>query len=571
MRQKKKISTIYLFLLFLIFGFSLSGCIVNIPIEIPQENFVEINPTLTTVIKSPTQQEKVIENPKQSNFEEENNFWIDPSLKKFPEIIALGFSEAIFTDNKDQAHFWLEEKQGIQSEEIIYERYFALTVPFISDLSSFDLNSLKELWTEDDSGSNDYWIWVNAKEVTELNKILGGKSGEKVITSENEPEECRKGNCFRIYDFEDVDPTWKILNIDNQSLLSKDFDPLEYPLVYRIWINKNPMIKEELDLPFKAQNTSNYDPSKLTSILLTGTTALVRNTAYQIEQNGYEFPYQNIEDILKSVDLIHVSNEVPFYSECPPAIPVRPEMRFCSDPGYIEVFSGMGVDVVELTGNHLLDWGPDAFLETLSIYELQGINYYGGGETREEAKEPVIIEQNGNKIAFLGCNITGPENNWATDERPGALKCELDELAEIISELRKQDINPIFTFQHFEFNTFRAVKKMQDDFWKMAKAGAVIVSGSQAHYPHGIDFVDSSFIHYGLGNFLFDQTYSYWGMATIDIHYFYNNKYINTNQIAIINENYGQPREMTDEEKDLLLSKLYNNSFYYESLNENEP
>src|SRR5690606_38156359 len=148
---------------------------------------------------------------------------------------------------------------------------------------------------------------------------------------------------------------------------------------------------------------------------------------------GYDFPYQNIFGILKDVDLIHVSNEIPFYTDCPPAVRVRPEMRFCSNPGYIEVLKGMGVDIVELTGNHLLDWGPESFLETLDVYELHGIETYGGGKNNEIAKEPLIIEHNGNNIAFVGCNVTGPENNWATYERPGALKCNLDEMADIVS------------------------------------------------------------------------------------------------------------------------------------------
>ena len=310
--------------------------------------------------------------------------------------------------------------------------------------------------------------------------------------------------------------------------------------------------------------STNFDPTKLTSVLLTGTTALVRNTASKIEQYGYDFPSKNLKSLFDNIDVLHISNEVPFYSSCPPAIPVRPEMRFCSDPSYIEVFKNIGVDVVELTGNHLLDWGPEAFLETISIYENNGINIYGGGINQAQAGVPYKFEHNGNKIAFLGCNVTGPENNWATEDRPGALQCDLDSIEDEIGKLISDGYNPIFTFQHFEFNTFRATRQMREDFWRMAQAGAVVVSGSQAHYPQGMDFVDSSFVHYGLGNFFFDQMYTYWGMAIIDIHYFYNNHYINTHQIAIINEYYGQPRIMTTEEEQLLLGKLYNNSFYFD-------
>ncbi len=335
----------------------------------------------------------------------------------------------------------------------------------------------------------------------------------------------------------------------------------------RIFLNPNTTNDSENNPPFLIETRSNFDPSLLTSVLMTGTTALVRNTAYQIEQFGIDFPIRNLEVLFESVDIIHVSNEVPFYSKCPPAVPVRKEMRFCSNPGYIETLQLMGVDIVELTGNHLLDWGTEAFLETLDIYEENGINTYGGGRTIEDAEKPLVIEHNGNKIAFLGCNLPGPENNWASYDRPGSLPCNLEKLQKTVIELNEKGINPIFTFQHNEFNTFRATQIMREDFWKMAKAGAVIVSGSQAHYPQGIDFVDSSFIHYGLGNFLFDQMYTYWGMATVDVHYFYNNQYINTHQYPIVNENFGQPRLMNEEEADLLFEKIYANSFYYQAEN----
>lgn len=563
MRTKQKFFKLIFSLFVFIVGLSISGCNDTKNPEVLHETANDVDPTLIP-IGTPSNNSIQLEEKLISNENEKLLFWVDPLLQNQFETIGLSISELNFVSDKQMANFWFEDEQDIHYEKIILERFFVLTVPFVSETKNIKFNNLREIWVEINSDTPDFFLWVNPDDVEELSKIFGNKPGNLILMSGEKPEICQENNCLRISDFLAVETTWKIIEVDGQSLLSKEFDPLQYPLVYRIWLNQNPTTENQFEMPEILEKSSNFDPLKLTSILITGTTALVRNTAFQIEEYGYEFPYKNITGILEDVDLIHVSNEVPFYSECPPAVPVRPEMRFCSNPDYVEVLNGLGVDIVELTGNHLLDWGPEAFIETLEIYELHGIDYYGGGINNKIAKEPLIIEHNGNKIAFVGCNVTGPENNWATDERPGALKCNLDEMEGIIAELRSQDINPIFTFQHFEFNTFKTVSQMQEDFWKMAKAGAVIVSGSQAHYPHGIDFVDSSFIHYGLGNFLFDQMYTYWGMATIDIHYFYDNHYINTNQIAIINENFGQPRKMTDEEAKLLLDKLYSNSFYYE-------
>lgn len=492
------------------------------------------------------------------------SIWLDPIVSSQFEDEKLGISESLIITDKQQANYWVETTTSGNSDLIIYEQLFVLSVPFISQFTNFSFEDLQQTWLTGQHNGSEIFIWVNSKEFVKLKEIMGEKGGENVTLSEEKPALCEEQNCLRICDFLDIDPQWRIIPIDNNSPLSKQFDSERYPLFYRIGVNQNPLVDNEHFPTLDVEKKTNFNPSKLTSILVTGTTALVRNTAFQIEQNGYSFPYLNIQDLLKSVDLVHISNEVPFYSNCPPAVPVRPEMRFCSDPEYVNILLEMGTDIVELTGNHLLDWGEDAFLETLTVYDENDIQYYGGGINEEEAKQPLKYDHNGNKFAFLGCNVTGPENNWATEDEPGSLKCNLNEMEEIIRDLKQQGFNVIFTFQHFEFNTFRAVKQMQDDFWRIAQAGADIVSGSQAHYPHGIDFVESSFIHYGLGNFLFDQMYTYWGMATIDIHYFYENEYINTEQIAIINENYGQPRIMTLEERELLLNKIYSNSFYYE-------
>lgn len=491
------------------------------------------------------------------------SIWIDPEIRYHPYLENLAIPDAYLGENKAESNFWIEiEKESNKPTEIIYEDFFVLAVPFVNQTKNVSYENLKKTWMQN-SQSQKQILWIYPEDEINFEKIFEGKPGSQVISSIEKPDQCEDDNCWKLINFNHIDPEWRVVTIDNQSPLNSDFDASQYKLIFRVYLNQNENQTEEMTLPIIMERQTNFDPDLLTSVLMTGTTAMVRNTAAQIEQMGADFPSKNLKWLFDTINITHVSNEVSFYSDCPPAIPVRKEMRFCSDPGYIEVLKRMGVDVVELTGNHLLDWGPDAFLETLTIYEENGIQTYGGGRTIEEAEKPLVIEHNGNKIAFLGCNLPGPENNWVSDDRPGSLACHLDELAETISTLREEGINPIFTFQHNEFNTFRATQQMRDDFWQMANAGAVIVSGSQAHYPQGIDFVNSSFIHYGLGNFLFDQMYTYWGMATIDVHYFYGNQYINTHQYPIINENFGQPRLMNEEEAALLLDKIYASSFYY--------
>jgi poly-gamma-glutamate synthesis protein (capsule biosynthesis protein) len=78
-----------------------------------------------------------------------------------------------------------------------------------------------------------------------------------------------------------------------------------------------------------------------------------------MERHGVTYPAQDILSWLVEADVTHVSNEVSFAENCPPPSDYY-TMVFCSAPGFIELLEYIDVDVVELTGNHLLDWGVEA-------------------------------------------------------------------------------------------------------------------------------------------------------------------------------------------------------------------
>ena len=77
---------------------------------------------------------------------------------------------------------------------------------------------------------------------------------------------------------------------------------------------------------------------------------------------------------------------------------------FCSDPKYMDLLTDIGTDVVELTGNHFADRGSAGMLETIAIYNENGLPYFGGGTDLQDSLKPALFEVNGNKIAFIGCN-----------------------------------------------------------------------------------------------------------------------------------------------------------------------
>ena len=82
---------------------------------------------------------------------------------------------------------------------------------------------------------------------------------------------------------------------------------------------------------------------------------------------------------------------------------------------------------------------------------------------------------------------------------------------------------------------------------RLAQAGAVIVSGSQAHQPQAFEFEQGALIHYGLGNLFFDQydVSPATRQAFIDRHIFYDGRYLGTELLTYELEDYSRPRPMT--------------------------
>jgi hypothetical protein len=363
--------------------------------------------------------------------------------------------------------------------------------------------------------------------------------------------------AWAIVPWEEIQPRWKVLELDGQSPMRKEFDPAAYLLAAPISCIGEAELCAQAAASFLP--ATNRDPSKLTTLILTGVTALVRATAYTMENRGILYPAQDIGSLLQSADLTHISNEIPFATNCPPPDPSPGMTPFCSDPRYIDLLDYIGTDVVEMTGNHVRDYGDDALRYTLDLYSKRGWSYYASGENLESARKPIRMENNGNRLAFIGCNRPGYNGEWATENTPGAAPCDFEYLQTEIRQLRSDGYLPVVTFQYYEYYHFEPTLQQTREFRLVAEAGAAIVSGSQAHHPQAFDFATDALIHYGLGNLFFDQFGFGEGTeeAFIDRHVFYAGRYLGAELITIRFVDFARPRFMTAGERADLLAAAF--------------
>lgn len=373
---------------------------------------------------------------------------------------------------------------------------------------------------------------------------------------------------WAILPFEQLEPRWKVIAVDGQNPLHKDFDLAAYPLRLGIGLEGDPAQIAALENEHGPSTTAPLFPAgnrradRLTTVVVTGVTALVRGTAAYMEQFGMDYPAQDILPWLRDADILHINNEIAFAENCPSPNNWSQGLAFCSQARYIQLLDDIGTDVIDLAGDHFADWGQEAMYFTLNLYRERGWKVYGGGENSQQAKQPALFDHNGNQIAFIGCNYKAPGYATATLTTPGAVHCDPAWLEPEIRQVRSDGYLPIVTFQHEEYYEYIARPQLQTDFRAAAQAGAVIVSGSQAHQPQALEFDGTSLLHYGLGNLFFDQVFSMDATrdAFIDRHIFYDGRYIGTELLTIRFVDYARSRPMTPAERQALLKIVFDAS-----------
>ena len=501
--------------------------------------------------------------------------WLAPGTPAFARdvvtrTIAASPERFAAAPSRDEAGVVVEPRpgRGRRGRRPLAEVVYVPVVPFPTVLDDVSWAAIRRFWRGDGRGltgvSDDGSVptlFLTAATRAALRKRLGPAAAAAPIRTVaprrlmDAAWEARPA-AWSIVPFDALRPRWKALSVDGRGVFDRGLDLDRYPLVVRVDVEgPRPEVAALRLAVARGGMLTNRDVRRMTTLMMTGVTALSRNIAARMEANGATYPSERIRGVLRGNDLLHISNEVSFTDDCPGP---QPGTRFCSDPGYIALLSDVGTDIVELSGNHNLDWGPEAARQTLGMYRKRGWRWFAGGADQAQARRALTVTRNGNRLAFLGCNPVGASYAWAADGHPGAATCDLPALGRRVRARRARGDLPIVTFQHWESYQYWPTAQQVADFGAMSAAGAAIVSGSQAHQPQGFSLPGGRFVHYGLGNLFFDQMQTLGTRQEIvDRHVFYRGRHLSTQLFTFLLEDYSQPRPMTAAERRQLLTSVF--------------
>lgn len=193
------------------------------------------------------------------------------------------------------------------------------------------------------------------------------------------------------------------------------------------------------------------------------------------------------------------------------------------------VYSDCGLNVVSMAGNHAMDWGPDALLDTIALLRNKGMQTVGAGANIKEARQPAIVECNGVKVAILAyCSVlhegyaAGPNTAGVAPLRahtyyePAEYQAGMpprvvtvpyqEDLGAMVADIRdaKKSADVVILSLHWGIHFIpRIIADYQPIIANAAfQAGAELILGHHAHAPKAIGVHGGKVCFYSLSNFI---------------------------------------------------------------------
>jgi hypothetical protein len=177
-------------------------------------------------------------------------------------------------------------------------------------------------------------------------------------------------------------------------------------------------------------------------------------------------------------------------------------VRLRSPPALVDVLRRLGVEVVTLANNHMLDFGVSGLRSTLAHLRRAGIASVGAGADLDRARRPVFHDVRGRRIAFLG--VCDDQGGGAGPGRPGVCLINPRHLVPCVRRLRRQ-ADYIVVGVHTGLEFYPCPEPWFLDLaTRLIDAGAAVVAGHHPHVPHGVLRHGKGLVACSLGDFLFD-------------------------------------------------------------------
>lgn len=255
--------------------------------------------------------------------------------------------------------------------------------------------------------------------------------------------------------------------------------------------------------------TAALTPPAAIHLAAVGDIMLDRALGQAITQGSVDYPFAEVADVLQAADYTTGNFESSLGDVGEPA---EKHYRFQSPPVAAESVARAGIDLVSLANNHALDFGPEALLQGIDLFQAQGVAVVGAGADDAAAYAPHIATIGDFTVAHFGyvhVPIEALSNfdtaSWtAAAGTPGLAWADPERVRSDVAAVR-DEVDLVVVQLHSGFEYIEEPSQPQvAAAYAAVEAGADLVIGHHAHILQGVQRYQDGVIVYGLGNFAFN-------------------------------------------------------------------
>jgi poly-gamma-glutamate synthesis protein (capsule biosynthesis protein) len=190
--------------------------------------------------------------------------------------------------------------------------------------------------------------------------------------------------------------------------------------------------------------------------------------------------------------------------------PEPKDFHFRTTPAAYEALRAAGIDLASIANNHGMDYGRVGLTDTLTSAAAAGFPLVGAGNNIDEAYKPYFTTVKGVRIGVVAMNqVHDNKNEWKpTATRSGiAYAFDVERSVKAVVDARA-GADLVIAYLHYGTQSATCPNPEQKSIaLALSSAGADIIVGTHAHVLQGDGYLGKTYVHYGLGNFVWHSDF----------------------------------------------------------------
>lgn len=240
-------------------------------------------------------------------------------------------------------------------------------------------------------------------------------------------------------------------------------------------------------------------------IAFLGDTLLGGDAQETLDRRGYAYAVEGIAPLLADADMVVANLEGPV-TTLDQRVPKRDQGRrrwwYRALPESLAALADVGIRLVSLANNHVLDYGVSGLRDTIEALDAAGIAHCGAGPDEPSARAPANVTVDGCRIAFVSgmqrYRMYEQEGLYAKGEQAGTALLDPGTIHDDLAWA--DDAHLRVALVHWGRN-YRPVTPRQRELGAaLVGSGADLVIGHHPHVGQPVTLADGCKLLYSLGN-----------------------------------------------------------------------